>query len=146
MSSPRYALWIVRSTPEQDERLRLRLEQAVREFAGGSADAFGRLTGYTNGGYIREVLNKKKPVREALIERVHAAKGMAGWFLPVLSQVTARDIGGTDEAQLLAAFRALQPGSAARQRVLAYAQGAADSLGESMPMFGTGQARKELAA
>ena len=101
----------------------------MREFAGGSADAFGRLTGYTNGGYIREVLNKKKPVREALIERVHAAKGMAGWFLPVLSEVSAQDINNSDEAQLLAAFRALHPGSPARQRILAYAQGAADSLG-----------------
>lgn len=62
----------MRSTPDLDRALEQRLREAVVRFAGGSADAFGQKIGYANGGYIREVLTKKKPVRESLIERVHA--------------------------------------------------------------------------
>lgn len=95
ISSGRYALGIVRSTPEQDRRLRERLQQAVDEFAGGSVDKFARRIGYANGGYLREILGAKgKPVREALLERVHADPEMVGWFLPALSKVTADDIAG----------------------------------------------------
>lgn len=66
----------MRSNEAKDEALRQRLEWAVGEHAGGSADAFARLIGYTNGGYIREIVNKKnnKVVREALIERVNTSK------------------------------------------------------------------------
>lgn len=130
-SSARYASTTVRSTPEQDERLRQRLQEAVDKFASGSADKFGQLIGYANGGYVRECLNKKKPVRESLIDRVHAAPGMAGWFSEQLSPITAADVGDIDEKALLAAFRALPPGSAARREVLAFVRGftAGASLG-----------------
>lgn len=74
----------MRSTPAIDEKLRLRLAEAVTQFDDGSADAFGRRLKYTNGGYIREALAGKKPVREALIDRVHARPEMAGWFNDVL--------------------------------------------------------------
>ena len=82
----------MRSTPEQDKTLRARLQEAVDHFGDGSADQFGRLVGYANGGYIREILNNKKPVREALIGRVHAHPGMAGWFDAALSSVSAADL------------------------------------------------------
>lgn len=82
----------MRSTPEQDVRLRLRLAAAVEQFAGGSADNFGQLIGYANGGYVREVLNEKKPVREKMIERVHARKEMAGWFNSSLTQISIADV------------------------------------------------------
>ncbi len=55
-------------------------------FAGGSADAFARIVGYVNGGYIREALNGKKPVREALIDRVHRCSGMEQWFAGCLGE------------------------------------------------------------
>ena len=115
----------MRSTPDQDERLRQRLQEAVDKFAGGSADKFGQLIGYANGGYVRECLNRKKPVRESLIDRVHAAAGMAAWFLEQLSPITAADAGDADEKVLLAAFRLLPPGGAARREVLAFVRGVA---------------------
>jgi len=62
----------VRNTPEKDAWLKDRLKAAVDTFAGGSADKFGRILGYTNGGYIREILDGKKPVRGAIIDRAHA--------------------------------------------------------------------------
>lgn len=70
----------MRSTPAHDKKLQARLSEAVDRFSEGSADAFGRLIGYANGGYIREVLSGKKPVREALIDRCHAVPVLAGWF------------------------------------------------------------------
>lgn len=77
----------MRSTPAIDEQLRARLIEAVQKLDDGSADAFGRRLGYTNGGYIREVLNGKKPVREALIARANATKELAGWFSSVLAKL-----------------------------------------------------------
>lgn len=89
-----YAQHIVRSTPEQDARLRARLAEAVGIFANGSADKFGQMIGYTNGGYIREIIGKKgKPVREQIIARVHATAGMDGWFTAYLNPVSAADAG-----------------------------------------------------
>lgn len=79
----------MRSTPEIDARLRRRLQEAVDRFANGSADAFGRQIGYTNGGYIREVLSTKKEVRERLIERVHEQPNMRGWFSSILTPAMA---------------------------------------------------------
>lgn len=93
LSSGRYAIGIMRSTPDQDKRLAERLQEAVTQFAGGSVEKFARRIGYANGGYVREILGTKgKPVREALIERVHADPEMVGWFLPAMSDITARDI------------------------------------------------------
>lgn len=92
----------MRSTPEKDEALRARLEEAVNKFADGSSDAFARLIGYANGGYIREIINKKKGkvVREALIDRVNNSKeckAMHGWFDDLLR------IAEADQADDLAA-------------------------------------------
>jgi len=80
----------MRSTPAMDQLLRDRLEQAVGLFDGGSADAFGRRIGYANGGYIREVLLGKKPVREALIDRVHGKSELADWFADLLPGASQR--------------------------------------------------------
>lgn len=77
----------MQTTPVIEAALRKRLQQAIDEFAAGSADRFGRLLGYTNGGYLREVLNGKKPVRDAIIQRTHAVKQMAGWFDPILESL-----------------------------------------------------------
>lgn len=78
----------MRSTPAIDEKLRLRLDEAVTKFADGNTDLFGRKLGYLNGGYIREAISKKKPVREALIERVHGTEEMRGWFDFILTDAS----------------------------------------------------------
>ncbi len=87
-----YAFGTVRSTPAQDEALRQRLEWAVTHHANGSADKLGRMLGYANGGYIREVINKVKPAREKLIERVNAHPTLRGLFDGVLTEVSAADV------------------------------------------------------
>lgn len=100
----------MRSTPEIDAKLKARLQEAVNKIANGSADKFGQLIGYANGGYVREVLNNKKPVRETLIERVHARPEMAGWFddiiTPMMIPGQPSDLVLTpDERALVLAFR-----------------------------------------
>ena len=85
----------MRSNPDQDGRLRARLQEAVDHFSAGSADEFGRRLGYTNGGYIREILRGVKPLRSAVVDRMEAVKGMGGWFDSVVTPVTARDIAGS---------------------------------------------------
>jgi hypothetical protein len=47
-----------------------RMTEAVRRWANGSADEFGRLLGYANGGFIREVMGKKKPIGKAIRSRL----------------------------------------------------------------------------
>lgn len=75
-------------------RLRQLLADAVKKFAGGSADKLGRLMGYTNGGFIREIVNGKKPVRSAIIERMHKIEGAAGWFDAPGADLVVRDNDG----------------------------------------------------
>lgn len=83
----------MRSTPELDRQLQRRFAEAVEKATEGNADGFGRMLGYTNGGYVREILRGVKPVREAIIERVHGLAGFADWFTPLLPAVVARDVG-----------------------------------------------------
>jgi len=99
-SEKRYAIGTValatlrqmRSTPELDRKLRQRFIEACASRSDGNADAFGRLLGYTNGGYVREIVRGVKPVREAIIERVHSLEGLEGWFAPLLPPLVARDV------------------------------------------------------
>lgn len=92
-SSPRYAC-SMRSTPDQDARLRARLQEAVDRFSDGNAEAFAKRIGFSNGGYIRMCLraDNPRPVRESVIDRVHAVDEMRGWFDPVLAPVSAADV------------------------------------------------------
>lgn len=69
-----------KETP-REAYLRQRLKEGVDQLAGGSADKLGRMMGYTNGGFLREIINGRKPVRTAVIERMHQnVEGGAGWF------------------------------------------------------------------
>lgn len=121
MRVARATLRFVRSTPKLDEEMRARLEEAVTHFDAGSADAFGRRIGYTNGGYIRQVLTGKRPVREALIDRVHAVDAMRGWFDAALASEPV-DEADAQEAALLSAFRGLTS-ERARASVFGYIEG-----------------------
>lgn len=57
-------------TQEELEWCSARMAEAVRVWANGSADEFGRLLGYANGGFIREVIGKKKPIGKAIRHRL----------------------------------------------------------------------------
>lgn len=70
----------MKRSPEKEAWLLARLKEAVEQFDGGSADAFGRRLGYTNGGGIRQCLNGSRPVQPAIIEKAHAKPELAGWF------------------------------------------------------------------
>lgn len=66
----------------------------MEKFAGGSADAFGRLIGYANGGYIRQSLrdDDPRPVRSSLIARINDVQLMRGWFDSLIPPLVASDL------------------------------------------------------
>jgi hypothetical protein len=118
----------MQTTPAIEAALRARLRQAIDDFAGGSADRFGRLLGYTNGGYLREVLSEKKPVRDAIIQRTHAVKEMVGWFDPILQGLppgallagsgSRRDRLSDEAVEFACLYEQLNPQERARLRLL----------------------------
>jgi hypothetical protein len=65
---------------EQEQWMRRRLDEAVQQLADGSADKLGRLMGYTNGGFIREILKGTKPVGKAIVARIDKVVGGTAWF------------------------------------------------------------------
>lgn len=65
---------------QYEEWMRRRLAEAVTLFADGSADKMGRLLGYTNGGFIREILKGVKPVGKAVVARMEDVEGGKSWF------------------------------------------------------------------
>lgn len=82
----------MRSTPELDSKLKARFIAALEKAAGGNADAFGRMLGHMNGGYVRQIVSGDKPVRESIIERVHALDGYSSWFSDLFPPLVAADI------------------------------------------------------
>lgn len=65
---------------DHEELMRRRLGEAVEKLADNSADKLGRLMGYTNGGFIREILKGTKPVGKAILVRIENVPGGKGWF------------------------------------------------------------------
>jgi hypothetical protein len=70
----------MRRTPEVEAWLRARLQEAVDKFAKGSADEFGRLIGYRNGGSVRQSLGGDRRVQPAILERAETVESLNGWF------------------------------------------------------------------
>lgn len=91
---PAITLGHVRSNPAIDAALRNRLREAVEQFAGGNAEAFGKMLGFANGGYIRQCLrpNDPRPVRSSLIGRVNDHPLMQGWFDGLMPPIVAADV------------------------------------------------------
>lgn len=87
----------MRSTPALDAKLKARLEEAVKHFAGGSADKFAQLIGFANGGGIRQCLLGIRPVRESVIHRVHRLDkpGASTWFADLLTPIVSKDVEAT---------------------------------------------------
>lgn len=74
---------------KHEEWMRRRLAEAVVHFAEGSADKMGRLLGYANGGFIREIQKGVKPVGKAIVARMETVAGGAGWFAGAPGGVSA---------------------------------------------------------
>jgi hypothetical protein len=70
----------MRRTPEIENFLRARLQEAVNVHANGSADEFGRLIGYKNGGSVRQSLQGGRRVQPAILERSKSVECLRGWF------------------------------------------------------------------
>jgi hypothetical protein len=81
---------------DQEAWMRRRLQEAVDQLADGSADKLGRLMGYTNGGFIREILKGTKPVGKAILARINQVPKGEGWFK------TAADIAYEEAAATVA--------------------------------------------
>lgn len=84
----------MRTTPEIQEKLKARLTEAIKK--AGSADALGRMLGWTNGGPVRNCLNEKKPrnVTPEFILKANESKEawLHGWFDAVLPPISKADI------------------------------------------------------
>jgi hypothetical protein len=64
---------------------------------GGKA-ALGRMLGYKDGAFVRQMIAGERPITEKTIRAVHEKPGLAGWFSVVPAQVASlSDLAGAEE-------------------------------------------------
>lgn len=85
---------------------RKRLEQAIASLAAGNVTAFGRLLGYRDGAFVRQMLAGTRAVSDKTVRAIEAHYGMGGWF-------SARPAASMGVAEPLARYEPLSraPGS-----------------------------------
>lgn len=67
----------------QEHRVRRLRELRDKKFQGQNA-ALGRALGYKSGAFIRQLLEKERPITEKTVTAIHDLEGCAGWMdLPV---------------------------------------------------------------
>lgn len=88
-----YACLAMRTTPEIQEKLLARLEQAKKQ-ANNSAEQLGKMLGWANGGYVRQFLGGKRKITSELIIRANESKEvwLHGWFDGILPPLTKADV------------------------------------------------------
>jgi hypothetical protein len=59
---------------------RHRLELAVAHLTGGNVTALGRLLGYRDGAFVRQMLSGNRAVSDKTVRAIEALRGMEGWF------------------------------------------------------------------
>lgn len=59
---------------------RARLKAAVERMTGGNVAAFGRLVGYRDGAFVRQMISGARVVSEKTVHSVEELAGMQGWF------------------------------------------------------------------
>ncbi|WCM92839.1 S24 family peptidase [Acidovorax sp. NCPPB 2350] len=64
---------------------RQRLEQAVAHLTGGNVTALGRMLGYRDGAFVRQMLSGSRAVSDKTVRAIEALRGMRGWFHPAAS-------------------------------------------------------------
>jgi hypothetical protein len=57
-----------------------RLHAAEKKLTKGNRTAFGKLLGYKDGSYVRQMVRGKRAITEKLIRDIEAMRGMRGWF------------------------------------------------------------------
>ncbi|WP_311230745.1 MULTISPECIES: S24 family peptidase [unclassified Acidovorax] len=68
---------------------RQRLKAAIDRLTNGNIAAFGRLVGYRDGAFVRQMLSGSRVVSEKTVRAVEALRGMDGWFAAVYAYVPA---------------------------------------------------------
>lgn len=68
-----------------DEWRRKRLQELADQ-VGGKA-ALGRLLGYKDGAFVRQMIAGERPVTEKTIRAVHEKPGLSGWFVQAAGMV-----------------------------------------------------------
>jgi hypothetical protein len=56
------------------------LQGAIARVTAGNKTAFGRLLGYKDGGFVRQMLVGTRPVTEKTVQQIEGLPGMRGWF------------------------------------------------------------------
>lgn len=56
------------------------LVQAVQRVSDGNKTAFGKMLGYKDGAFVRQMASGARPITEKTILQIEALPGMAGWF------------------------------------------------------------------
>lgn len=59
---------------------RHRLEMATTHLTRGNVTALGRLLGYRDGAFVRQMLSGKRAVSDKTVRAIEALRGMEGWF------------------------------------------------------------------
>ena len=59
---------------------RQRLELAAVRLTGGNVTALGRLLGYRDGAFVRQMLSGNRSVSDKTVRAVESLRGMEGWF------------------------------------------------------------------
>lgn len=59
---------------------RHRLELAATRLTGGNVTALGRLLGYRDGAFVRQMLSGNRAVSDKTVRAIEALRGMQGWF------------------------------------------------------------------
>ena len=67
----------MKKIPLSDWR-RARLAALVDKFGGKAS--LGRALGFRDGAYIGHMLNEERPITEKFVAKVHAIRGLSGWF------------------------------------------------------------------
>ena len=68
-----------------DEWRQKRLQE-LADRVGGKA-ALGRLLGYKDGAFVRQMIAGERPITEKTIKAVHEKTGLSGWFSTAISTV-----------------------------------------------------------
>ncbi|MDA8456023.1 S24 family peptidase [Acidovorax sp. GBBC 3334] len=61
---------------------RQRLEQAVGHLTEGNVTAFGRVLGYRDGAFVRQMLSGSRAVSDKTVRAIEGLRGMRQWFQP----------------------------------------------------------------